>query len=65
MTTRKNSLDIGGSATVNNAFMPLTVEASKDIVASKGYQASVKFGGLASNHTSEKSSSHALCGCSL
>lgn len=55
MKTRKDSLDLGVQVIIDTPFVPLTVEITNDLDASKSYQASVKIGGVSSVNSSDRS----------
>ncbi len=47
MDKRKISIDLGGRVIVNTGIGPVTIHATKDVHASKGYEAGIKVGGIA------------------
>jgi outer membrane protein len=53
MKKRKGSIDLGARAIIEKGFLPLTVEATKDVYAGKGYEAMVKIGGVTSHNNKE------------
>ena len=46
MSRRKQSVDLGGRVIVDTGVGPATFEVTKDVNASKGFQADVKLGGI-------------------
>lgn len=50
MKKRKDSIDLGARVIIEKGFLPLTVEATKDVYAGKGYEVMAKLGGI-TNHT--------------
>jgi len=47
MDKRKTSIDLGGRMIVKTGIGPVTLDATKDVHASKGYEAGIKVGGIA------------------
>ena len=47
MDKRKTSIDLGGRVIVNTGIGPVTLDATRDVNASKGYEAGIKVGGIA------------------
>lgn len=47
MDKRKTSIDLGGRVIVKTGIGPVTIDVTKDVHASKGYEAGIKVGGIA------------------